>query len=123
MLEKHLVSEHGAGGGSSSPEYLVGNKCTIADIALWGWVAVSRWAGVELEGQFPLLMAWEERMLARPAVERGRHVPEKHVHRDLLRDPKAMAEFEKRAKNFYRQKEAEAEAAAGTTTESGPNVG
>lgn len=47
-------------------------------------------------------------MLARPAVEKGRHVPDKH-HREILQDPKMMEEFEKRGKAFYRQKEKEAE--------------
>lgn len=93
VLERHL--------SNAKSEYLVGNKCTIADISIWGWVTVSRWAGVELDG-FPVLKQWEERMLKRPAVERGRQVPEKH-HRELLQDPKAMAEFEKQGKAFYKK--------------------
>lgn len=43
-------------------------------------------------------------MLARPAVEKGRHVPDPH-HREILQDPKKMEEFEKRGKAFYRQQE------------------
>ena len=43
-------------------------------------------------------------MLARPAVEKGRHVPDAH-HREILQDPKKMEEFEKRGKAFYRQQE------------------
>lgn len=78
--------------------YLVGDKCTIADIACWGWVAshskfTSRhhfshrragltlykgWAGIETLDDFPNLNAWLERMLARPGVEAGRHVPSPH---------------------------------------------
>ncbi|KAK3697389.1 Glutathione S-transferase 2 [Vermiconidia calcicola] len=96
VLDKHLQDK----------DYLVGNKCTIADIAHWGWITLSRWAGVELS-EFPKLKAWEERMLARPAVEKGRHVPDRH-HRELLQDPKLMEAFEKRGKAFYRQKEKEA---------------
>lgn len=46
-------------------------------------------------------------MLARPALEKGRHVPDRH-HREILQDPKMMEEFEKRGKAFYRQKEQEA---------------
>ena len=98
VLEDHLKQ--------SGAEYLVGNKCTIADIAHWGWITLSRWAGVEL-ADFPNLQAWEERMLARPAVEKGRQIPDKH-HREILQDPKAMEAFEKRGKSFYRQKEKEA---------------
>jgi hypothetical protein len=41
-------------------------------------------------------------MLARPAVEKGRHVPDKH-HWELLQDPKAMEAFQERAKGFYRK--------------------
>lgn len=93
VLDKHL-SDHGS-------EYLVGGKCTIADISTWGWVAVSRWAGIELD-EFPKLKIWEERMFRRPAVEKGRHVPEKH-HREMLNDPKAIAEFEERGKAFYKR--------------------
>jgi glutathione S-transferase len=104
VLDKHL--------NNSGNEYLVGNKCTIADITHWGWITLSRWAGVELS-DLPTLKAWEERMLARPAVEKGRHVPDKH-HREILQDPKMMEEFEKRGKAFYRQKEKEAAAKGGS---------
>ena len=36
-----------------------------------------RWAGIELD-EFPTLKAWEERMFARPALEKGRQVPDRH---------------------------------------------
>ena len=68
-------------------------------------------------------------MFTRPAVEKGRQVPDKH-QREMLQgerflsaslgsmltyhpDPKAMAEFEERAKAFYRAREKEAADAAG----------
>ncbi|KAK0735441.1 thioredoxin-like protein [Apiosordaria backusii] len=51
---------------------------TIADFAAWGWVAAHHWAGVSLD-EFPKLNAWLERLLARPGVEKGRHVPTKHT--------------------------------------------
>lgn len=63
MLDKHLAT--------SASAYLVGEKCTIADIAHWGWVTAAGWAGVDIE-EFPHLKAWEERMLERPGVEKGR---------------------------------------------------
>lgn len=67
-------------------------------------------------------------MFARPAVEKGRQVPDKH-QREMLQgkyldaatlrivlmmrlDPKATAEFEERAKAFYRAREQEAAEAA-----------
>lgn len=83
VLDKHLAD--------GNKEYLVGNKCTIADIAHWGWVASAGWAGVDID-EFPNLKAWEERMLARPGVEKGRHVPERHGIKDLLKDKKKMEE-------------------------------
>ncbi|KAF2417511.1 glutathione S-transferase [Tothia fuscella] len=75
VLDKHLAD--------GNKEYLVGNKCTIADIAHWGWVAAAGWAGIDIE-EFPVLKAWEERMLARPGVEKGRHVPSKHNMKELI---------------------------------------
>ncbi|KAF2637201.1 glutathione S-transferase [Massarina eburnea CBS 473.64] len=67
--------------------YLVGDKCTIAgaDIAHWGWVAAAGWAGVDIE-EFPALKAWEERMAARPALEKGRHVPDPHTIKEVLKN-------------------------------------
>ncbi|RYP86341.1 hypothetical protein DL770_004933 [Monosporascus sp. CRB-9-2] len=62
---------------SSTSGYLVGDRCTIADIACWGWVAAARWAGVDM-AEFPVLNEWVKRMLARPGFEKGRHVPSRH---------------------------------------------
>lgn len=81
VLDRHLAE--------GSKEYLVGNKCTIADIAHWGWVTGAGWAGVDLD-EFPHLKAWEERMLARPGVEKGRHVPDRHNMKELLSDKAKM---------------------------------
>ena len=88
VLDTHLAS--------AKTDYLVGNKCTIADIAHWGWVTTAGWSGVDLE-EFPTLHAWEERMLKRPAVEKGRHVPEPQKIRELMKDPKRMEEKAKEA--------------------------
>ena len=60
-MDKHLKD--------SGYQYLVGNKCTIADIAHWGWVSAAGWAGIEIN-EFPNLKAWEERMWARPALQK-----------------------------------------------------
>lgn len=90
----------------STSGYLVGDRCTIADLACWGWVASSSrsfpspssrlgcgladrfafhscedWAGVSLD-EFPHLNAWVDRILARPACEKGRHVPKRHTALD-----------------------------------------
>jgi glutathione S-transferase len=70
---------------------LVGDKCTIADIAHWGWIAGAGWAGVNID-DFPTLKAWEERMLQRPGVEKGRHVPSPHTVKERLKDSKKIEE-------------------------------
>ena len=57
-------------------EYLVGNKYSIADISSFGWVHILRFSGIELDN-FPNLKAWWERVLARPAVQRGLNIPSK----------------------------------------------
>ncbi|KAK2812378.1 hypothetical protein FQN50_001379 [Emmonsiellopsis sp. PD_5] len=74
---------------ASKSGYLVGDHVSIADVAHWGWVAAAGWSGVDIE-KFPHLKKWEERMLERPAVERGRHVPSPHTIKERLRDREAM---------------------------------
>ncbi|KAI8953282.1 glutathione S-transferase [Xylaria longipes] len=64
---------------NSTSGYLVGDRCTIADIICWGWIACAYYSGVHLATEFPVLEEWVQRMLARPGVERGRHVPEPHT--------------------------------------------
>ncbi|KAF2164426.1 hypothetical protein M409DRAFT_67924 [Zasmidium cellare ATCC 36951] len=72
VLDKHL--------GENNREYLIGNKCTIADIAHIGWIASSGWAGIDID-QFPDLKAWKDRMWARPVVQKGMNVPERDAPR------------------------------------------
>ncbi|KAK0727423.1 glutathione S-transferase [Lasiosphaeria miniovina] len=62
---------------TSKSGYLVGDRCTIADISCWGWVASYRWAGLDID-EFPHLNNWLERLLLRPGIEKGRHVPYHH---------------------------------------------
>ena len=84
----------------SKSNYLVGDKCTIADIAHWGWVFSAYWAGVDIN-DFPALKAWEERMLARPAVEKGRHVPDPHGGlKKLANDPEKLKEHEAESRKW-----------------------
>ncbi|KAH9873373.1 hypothetical protein J1614_005771 [Plenodomus biglobosus] len=82
VLDKHLASDNRS--------YLVGDKCTIADVSHYGWVAAAGWAGINID-DYPALKAWEERMVARPGVEKGRHVPDPHTIKELLKD-KAKAD-------------------------------
>ncbi|KAF2744827.1 glutathione S-transferase [Sporormia fimetaria CBS 119925] len=89
VLDKHLSSKN--------IPYLVGDKCTIADIAHYGWVAAAGWAGIDIE-EFPALKAWEERMEKRAGVEKGRHVPEPHTIKELMKDKKKMEEAAEKSK-------------------------
>ncbi|WP_439545126.1 glutathione S-transferase family protein [Sandarakinorhabdus sp.] len=54
--------------------YLAGDY-SIADIAHFCWVRTASWSGVDL-APFPHLLRWKEAIAARPAVERGLHIPE-----------------------------------------------
>lgn len=60
-------------GQLSQHEYLAGDY-SIADIACWPWVALHRWAGVELDG-LDHLQRWLRQVGDRPAVRRGRDIP------------------------------------------------
>ncbi|HZO20948.1 MAG TPA: glutathione binding-like protein [Steroidobacteraceae bacterium] len=54
-------------------EFLCGDY-SIADIASFSWVKTHRWARIPVEGLDDLL-AWIERISARPAVQRGLLIP------------------------------------------------
>jgi len=55
-------------------EYLAGDY-SIADIANWSWVHTYPWSGVEIDG-LDHLKRWLDAIAARPAVEKGRLVPQ-----------------------------------------------
>lgn len=94
VLDKHL--------STSKSGYLVGDHVTIADISHWGWVAAAGWAGVNID-EFPHLKAWEERMAARPGVEKGRHVPAPHTIKDLLKDKERMEQEAAKTRQWVQQ--------------------
>ncbi|CAG8961040.1 hypothetical protein HYFRA_00002580 [Hymenoscyphus fraxineus] len=58
-------------------QYLVGEKCTIADLSFiaWDmmlpWMFGEAWAGVDVENKFPNYFAWNKRLLERPAVQKA----------------------------------------------------
>jgi GST-like protein len=54
-------------------EYL-GVEYSVADIATYPWVARHEWHKVELT-DFPAIKRWFDQIGARPAVQRGMHVP------------------------------------------------
>ncbi|ERT02176.1 hypothetical protein HMPREF1624_00474 [Sporothrix schenckii ATCC 58251] len=85
----HVLDDHLA---KSTSGFLVGDRLTIADIATWPWIASHRWAGQTLDDT-PHLKAWFDKILARPGVEKGRHIPSRHTALDNL----SVADIEKRA--------------------------
>jgi GSH-dependent disulfide-bond oxidoreductase len=54
-------------------EYLAGDY-SIADIATWPWIARYEWHGIDWAA-YPDLKRWYVAIAARPAVQRGYHVP------------------------------------------------
>jgi len=94
VLEKHLKD--------TNAPYICGDKCTIADIAHWGWIALAAWAGVDID-EFPALKAWDARMDARPAVQRGRDVPDKWRVRELLADRERMEEHARKGRELVQE--------------------
>lgn len=82
VLDKHL--------STSKSGFLVGDHISIADISHWGWIASAGWAGVDIE-DFPHLKAWEEKLAAREGVEKGRHVPDRHTIKEVLKDKDQIA--------------------------------
>jgi GST-like protein len=64
VLERQLVSN----------TYIAGPDYSIADIALFPWVAGYEWSGVSIEG-LSSLKRWLELVGARPAVQKGRAIP------------------------------------------------
>ncbi len=56
-------------------EYLAGDY-SIADMATWPWVSIHDWAGVSIDG-LPNLGRWLAAVGERPAVQRGRAVPQR----------------------------------------------
>ena len=55
-------------------EYIAGAEYSIADIALWCWVAGHEWSGVSIDG-LTHLKRWLDLVGARPALQKGRAVP------------------------------------------------
>jgi len=57
-------------------EYLVGDKCTYADLSFVTWDAAvpslfgNEYAGLEFETKFPNYFQWNKRLTARPAVKK-----------------------------------------------------
>lgn len=81
VLDKHLAA--------SNSGFIVGDHISIADITTVGWVMSAGWAGIEID-EFPHLKAWEEMMMKREGVEKGRHVPSPHRIKEMMKDKEAV---------------------------------
>ncbi|MBE9043637.1 glutathione S-transferase N-terminal domain-containing protein [Pleurocapsales cyanobacterium LEGE 10410] len=55
-------------------EYVSGNDYTIADIAIYPWIAAYQFMELSLE-EYPELKRWYETIKQRPAVDRGMNIP------------------------------------------------
>ncbi|UKZ84176.1 uncharacterized protein TrAFT101_000094 [Trichoderma asperellum] len=76
----------------SGSDYLVGNKCTIADIALWCWVNSAKFSEIDIN-EFPTLQIWHKRIASRPAVQKGYNVPSGADLNKVLDEPEKLKEF------------------------------
>ena len=56
-------------------EYLAGSY-SIADMATWPWISRFEWQTVDLN-KYPNVLRWYKAIAARPAVQKGYHVPVK----------------------------------------------
>lgn len=100
--ENHTAADtpasHAGGGHSTCPgmegPWLVGGKCTIADLACFSWVNWAEWEGVGLDA-FPKLSKWLETINQRPAVKRGLDVPEKFKMKEKMRTKEGEEEYAK----------------------------
>ncbi|KAL2891870.1 Glutathione S-transferase-like protein gedE [Ceratocystis lukuohia] len=97
VLDGHLAK--------STSGFMVGDKCTIADFVMIGWVGSSNWCGLNID-EFPKVKEWLERMEKRPAVVAGWNVPTPRMDLNLTQKEakergewiqKSMAEDAKKA--------------------------
>ncbi|KAL1901073.1 Glutathione S-transferase 2 [Sporothrix stenoceras] len=86
---------------TSTSGYLVGDRCTIADLALWPWIVSDFWAGVSVDA-YPNLKKWEQLMISRPGVNNGRHKPGRHFMKELAQDPALQKTIEKAGGEWIR---------------------
>ena len=56
-------------------EFVVG-EYSVADIAIWPWISRFNWQTIDIT-QYPNVTRWYLSVAARPAVQRGYHVPRK----------------------------------------------
>ncbi|RAL13293.1 glutathione S-transferase family protein [Aspergillus homomorphus CBS 101889] len=75
VLDTHLAK--------SKSGYVVGDRVTVADIALWIWVAAYRYSGLSSIDEFPYVKKWLHELLKRPGFGERRNAPQPHIYLEL----------------------------------------
>jgi glutathione S-transferase len=95
-----------AGSNSKGEErkgpWIVGDKCTIADLACFSWINWAEWAGVDV-GEFEEVKAWLDRINERPAVKRGLDVPEPFKMKEKMKNKEGEEEYAKHHSGWVMQ--------------------
>ncbi|TAQ85373.1 hypothetical protein B7494_g6304 [Chlorociboria aeruginascens] len=79
--------------------WIVGDKCTIADLACFSWVNWAEWAGIVVE-EFQEVKGWVDRINERPAVKRGLDVPEPFTMKEKMKTKEGEDEYQKYHSNW-----------------------
>ncbi|KAK7181249.1 glutathione S-transferase [Paraphaeosphaeria sporulosa] len=89
--------------------YVVGDRVTVADIAVWPWIAAHNFSGIPSIAQYTEIVKWFENLLQRPGFEAGRNVPRPHFHITLNELPEEeldkIAEHGKKWQDEARERE------------------
>lgn len=93
-LDKHLAD--------SKSQFIVGDKYTIADIGIWTYAKILRFAGLDI-AEFPNVQAWYDRVAQRPAVQTGSDIPTKVDLDALEKDKEAFGNYLKGNAAWIRQ--------------------
>ncbi|KAK1971464.1 glutathione S-transferase [Colletotrichum sublineola] len=72
VLDNHLAQ--------SASGYIIGDRVTIADIAIWPWVGAYKYSGLSTIDEFPYVKKWLFMLLQRPGFEKGRNAPGPHKY-------------------------------------------
>ncbi|KAK2024952.1 glutathione S-transferase [Colletotrichum zoysiae] len=72
VLDTHLAQ--------SASGYIIGDRVTIADIAIWPWVGAYKYSGLSTIDEFPHVKKWLFMLLERPGFEKGRNAPGPHKY-------------------------------------------
>ncbi|KAH7251009.1 glutathione S-transferase [Fusarium tricinctum] len=65
---------------TNGTSYIIGDRVTVADIAVWPWIAAHNFSGISSIAQYSHIAKWFEHLLQRPGFEAGRNVPRPHFH-------------------------------------------